>query len=186
MHASLPRSSGPPHQPTPPQTCLIPHIHRCHFVGDVLLASHDRCRCYQRGDSDDFDVADDAAGRGSFGPATITGSVGRQPPPLVRPAGQICEDALPRGGNRTKSSDCGRLRTRWPRTVAAGRTARSPLQRITGHCWEPAAAVGMGRRALWRGPWSIVEVAAKQVFSRGSMILPAHVGRTYEVHNGKR
>ena len=44
----------------------------------------------------------------------------------------------------------------------------------------------MGRRALWRGPWSIVEVAAKQVFSRGSMILPAHVGRTYEVHNGKR
>jgi len=43
----------------------------------------------------------------------------------------------------------------------------------------------MGRRALWRGPWSIVEVAAKQVFSRGSMILPAHVGRTYEVHNGK-
>jgi len=43
----------------------------------------------------------------------------------------------------------------------------------------------MGKRALWKGPWSVVEYTAKKVFSRGSMVLPGHVGNTYEIHNGK-
>jgi small subunit ribosomal protein S19 len=42
-------------------------------------------------------------------------------------------------------------------------------------------------RSLWKGPYFAVKVLTNTKYiSRASLILPSHVNKTFEIHNGKR